>query len=280
MKSYRQPTPLWPAARATIERYGSSVMDMARVFAPQYQPDFARDPDRCMMDEAVPTIAVAINAYGRGGVVGWVMAQMEDLNRTAGVKDKAESDELRAAAEAVITTYPGLKLTEVMLFFCRFKGGQYGRFYGRADTLVITNALQQFMGERSIAIRRITAAREHVKMLEARLRDFWYAEFDIDELRQSVLWRNLGTVEREIFNKIAMEKDHPGMTWIRYKFHLKVEEYDAPDGHKRLRTVLNPRYHAEDIKVFKEEYKARGMGSTSAKTATEPTKDQNQTANQ
>jgi hypothetical protein len=41
-----------------------------------------------------------------------------------------------------------------MLFIMRFKSGQYGRFYGTVDPLIITTALREFCKERAVAIEQ------------------------------------------------------------------------------------------------------------------------------
>ena len=51
----------------------------------------------------------------------------------------------------IATEYYYLKVSELMLFFHRFKTGRYGRFYGSVDPLVITTSLRDFVRERGIA---------------------------------------------------------------------------------------------------------------------------------
>lgn len=45
--------------------------------------------------------------------------------------------------------YPYLKISELLLFFHRFKAGRYGHFYGNVDPLRITTALREFISERN-----------------------------------------------------------------------------------------------------------------------------------
>lgn len=47
-----------------------------------------------------------------------------------------------------------LKISELMLFFHRFKAGRYGRFYGSVDPMVITSALHEFVRERANALEQ------------------------------------------------------------------------------------------------------------------------------
>lgn len=266
MQSYRQHSDLWPAARETIERYGRSVLELARTFAPQYQADVARDPDLCMTDPRVPTLAVAVNAYGRRGMTGWVIAQMEDLNRTAGGRDKMTAEEMQNAAEAIVTTYPQLRLTDVMLFFLRFKAGVYGRFYGKTDTLVITTALAQYVEWRTREVRRVEAARRHVANLMSNLDCYGKADMTIDELRLSPLWSGMTPAQQDVLARLALERDHPGCTWVRYKFSIVRYWQTGADGRKTPAWGLNPAVHAEDDRLLFPRGNAPKNAPTGAKS--------------
>ena len=264
MQSYRQHSDLWPAARETIERYGRSVLELARTFAPGYQADVARNPDLCMTDPRVPTLAVAVNAYGRRGMTGWVIAQMEDLNRTAGGRDKMTAEEMQAAAEAIVTTYPQLRLTDVMLFFSRFKAGCYGRFYGKTDSLVITTALAQYVEWRTREMQRIEAARRHVANLMSDLDCYGKTDMTIDELRLSPLWGSLTPAQQDVLARLASERDHPGCTWVRYKFSIVRFWQTAADGRKTPAWGLNPAVHAQDAQLLHFAERARKTAPTDA----------------
>lgn len=53
-------------------------------------------------------------------------------------------------ANVIATEFYYLSVTELMLFFHRFKSGRYGRFYGSVDPLMITTSLRDFIKERAI----------------------------------------------------------------------------------------------------------------------------------
>lgn len=193
-------------------------MDLAKTFAPQHQAIVARDPDRCMTDPQVPTLAVAANAYGHSGIIGWLVGQMENLNRTAGVRDKAQTEELQSVAEAVFATYPYLKMTDIMLFMSRFKAGLYGKFYGVVDALVLTDGLAKYCAERSKSIIRIEAAKSTVARKIARLADLGEAGLTIDELRQSPLWEIFSDRQRQWLGEVAAQLDYPHQSFQRFEF--------------------------------------------------------------
>lgn len=56
-------------------------------------------------------------------------------------------------ARTIILGYGGLKLTEFMVFFQRFKQGFYGTFYGVFDPMVITRSLREFRADREKLLR-------------------------------------------------------------------------------------------------------------------------------
>ncbi len=242
---YRAPTPLLPAAAATIERYGADATGLARAFAPHLQGDFARNPDLCMTDKRVPQLSVAANAYGRNAVVGWLIGQLEDLFRMAGARTASDLGAIQAAAEAVLTAYPSLRLTDIMLFLTRFKAGVYGRFYGQTDPLVVTEALGKYWDERAAALRRIDAAAEKVRGLMSRLDTFGEVWMDIDQLRASPLWAIYGDAERRLIEAVALRRDHPGGSFVRYTFRVRKVGLRA-DGKTPIYGIDWP-HSAEDI---------------------------------
>lgn len=220
-------------------------MGLARAFAPQFQSAFARNPALCMTDERVPQLAVAANAYGRDAVVGWLMGQLEDLFRMAGVRVASDAGVLQAAAEAVMTSYPSLRLTEIMLFLTRFKAGVYGRFWGQTDPLVVTEALAKYCDERAAAMRGIDAAREKVRRLTDRLETFGEVLMDIDQLRASHLWARFGDGERRCMEAVATRRDHPDGSFERYMFRVRIVGR-RPDGKTPIYGICWP-HSAEDI---------------------------------
>lgn len=58
-------------------------------------------------------------------------------------------------ASMIIESYGYYKLTEFMLFFQKFKRGEYGKFYGAVDPMQILQALDEFHKERvAVYIRK------------------------------------------------------------------------------------------------------------------------------
>lgn len=127
---------------ALIQRYGEFAQ-FATAFNPSIQIQCARNPERSFMGEA-PTLASLGQAYYEDQVNAWIMIQLEDLCLYAGVKEKMNMSQLETVAEIIRTEYYYLKASELLLFFFKFKAGEFGKFYGITDPLVITSALIEF----------------------------------------------------------------------------------------------------------------------------------------
>lgn len=68
-----------------------------------------------------------------------------------GCKEKLTGNALKECAVIIAQQYHYLKTSELMLFFYKFKAGEYGRFYGSVDPLIIVQALKEFTRDRYTA---------------------------------------------------------------------------------------------------------------------------------
>lgn len=128
------------------ERYGDAQRFLA-TFTPDLQIIAARHPDRAYTGTA-PTLAAITVGYGEPVAIVWICIQLENVNLFAGAKEKMPVSRQKELSALILTEYPFLKASEVLLFFHRLKCGRYGRFYGSVDALTITTSLLQFMDER------------------------------------------------------------------------------------------------------------------------------------
>lgn len=158
-------------------------------FNPSKQNEYARKyHDRCFIGTA-PSLLLVIDAYGENVCKGWLMLQLKEVNLAAGGNDPAKkmtAMQMENAAETIMANYPALKVSELMLFFSQFKAGMYGRFYGAADAMVITEAISKFMEYRQQELTRITreldkarseAEREARKQMRTMSLDEYIQEF-------------------------------------------------------------------------------------------------------
>lgn len=115
---------------------------MAR-YTPDMQIQYCCDEDRCFFGNA-PTIGLVKAAYGRNIAESWIEIQLNDLSEFAGCREKMRPRQTAELAAMILQDYPHYKLTELMLFFQRFKRCEYGKFFGAVDPMVIIQALGTF----------------------------------------------------------------------------------------------------------------------------------------
>lgn len=100
-----------------------------------------------------PTLS-QLRCLGESTPQMWLVPQLVNLSEFCGAKDKLSVPQLEDLAYIISQQFYYLKISELMLFFFRFKSGQYGRFYGTVDPLIIVSALRDFCKERGAIIER------------------------------------------------------------------------------------------------------------------------------
>ncbi len=139
-------------------RYGDAKQFLS-TFHTGLQTYAAQQPERAYTGVA-PMLRTVAQGYGIETAIVWLCLQVEDLNLFVSVKEKLPVSRQKELARLIITEYPVLKVSEILLFFHRLKCGRYGRFYGSVDALFITSALTQFMQERKTDLIRIGEERK------------------------------------------------------------------------------------------------------------------------
>lgn len=125
-------------------------------YTPAMQNAAAADPVKCVMADT-PTLADIKQCYGRNTAEVWVGTQLQSLSEFSGARLKLTPRQTDDTASVFVTRYFYLKVTELLLFFFRFKCGDYGRFYGQVDPMIILSALRTFIDERNRIIDRTEA---------------------------------------------------------------------------------------------------------------------------
>lgn len=120
---------------------------------PDRQLEICGDVDECLFGD-YPPLCELKERYGSQFAVAWLVPQLLNLSEYCGCGDKLKNNQLKELAFVISTEWYYLKVSELMLFFHRFKAGRYGRFYGSVDPLVITTALREFVKERNASIER------------------------------------------------------------------------------------------------------------------------------
>lgn len=158
-----------------IEKYGDKVGFM-KTFSPDYQFRICGDTDACLFGD-YPTLSQMKTCYGANTPIAWLMPQLYNLSEFCGCKDKLEGNPLKECAFTIATDFFYLKISELMLFFHRFKSGRYGRFYGSVDPLVIMTALREFVIERNESIARHEQEEREKRVNEDREGAITYEEY-------------------------------------------------------------------------------------------------------
>lgn len=135
-----------------LARFGERANFLV-MFNPSNQIRFSKHVERCHLGTA-PTLAEVKVAYGEKTPTAWLVVQLTDLSEYCGCKDKLSEYQLLECAERLRQRYFYLKVSEFMLFFSRFKDGDYGRFYGSVDPMIISSAMKMFVKERNETMER------------------------------------------------------------------------------------------------------------------------------
>lgn len=221
-------------------------MALAREFAPQRQHALARDPDRCMTDADAPLLSVVEGVYGENAALGWLVGQIEDLFKMTAVGVKADFNMLTSTAEVILANYPDLRVTDIMLFFSRFKAGRYGKFYGAADPLAVTEALARYSEERRDALGRIGRRQERARTVERNMELFGRTDATLDELRGTSMWAAMDAAQRGWCERFAAFFDAGADNVLdKFRFRLMRKEGSA------LGFTLDREFHRGHLEAFR-----------------------------
>lgn len=142
VKSAEELRNYYPTSESFLKAYNSGSQDYV-----------ASHLDWTYMGDA-PTLNTVRAAYTDAIAKVWIMAQLENLNDYTSVKEKMIYEQMDDFSSIVLTDFSFLKVSELLLFFHRFKAGAYGQFYGAVDPLVIATALREFMSVRAAEITK------------------------------------------------------------------------------------------------------------------------------
>ena len=168
------PTPSKSSLPTTSDR-NALLVRFCEQYSPSCQLEICCDSDECFFGN-YPTLAEVKRDYGKNAPLTWLVPQLTNLAVYCGSKDKLIKEQYKECAFVIATEYYYLKVSELMLFFHRFKTGRYGRFYGSVDPLVITTSLREFVKERAVAMERHDQEEREKEEAEHRKRAISYEE--------------------------------------------------------------------------------------------------------
>lgn len=134
-----------------------------------------------------PTLMQYDALYGQGSSEFWVELQVSGIFGASSSREKGVADGIRIFCQSFAAETKGFKLSELMLFFARYKAGRYDNSFASFDARRIGNAFfKEFVPDRN---RELDAISRRMMQKEIERRRFvppqgysslsWY-----NELRQ------------------------------------------------------------------------------------------------
>lgn len=180
-----------PSSLPTTDR-ADAITRFCQTYNPSYQQVICDSQDKCFFGD-YPTLATVRRNLGSNAAVAWLVPQITNLAVYCGCRDKLSKEQYKDCAFVIATEYFYLKISELMLFFHRFKAGHYGRFYGSVDPLVITTSLREFITERAMAYERHEQKQREAREKESLRRNPPMTRAEYDEIRQLELMYEMPT---------------------------------------------------------------------------------------
>jgi len=107
-----------------------------------------------------PTIHDVYGVFGDNYAYMWILQQVLALYGSSSNREKGVVDGLKIFAKAFASQVKSYKLTELMLFFARYKAGKYDSSFASFDARRIGNAFfKEFIPERNYELDRINMRR-------------------------------------------------------------------------------------------------------------------------
>lgn len=123
--------------------------DVERAYNPQHWEYALTNPTKAYM-ASCPTLAKYDAIYGKGASSDWIYIQVLALYGSSSSRDKALVDGIGLFSATFAQEARTYKLSELMLFFARYKAGRYDNSYSSFDTKRIGNAFfKEFLPQRN-----------------------------------------------------------------------------------------------------------------------------------
>lgn len=174
------------AENRVVKRYGSYAQ-FYETFSYKHQAAYTMDVKRVFRGSA-PTLAMLTDAYGNRAPISWLRDQLTGLSEFAGVQNKMTQDVVTQLAQTISQTYSFLKVTELMLFFVRYKNGVYGEFYGTVDPMKIGRNLYTFCQQR----QKMLEYYEREEQARQRNLEYEKAKQGADEMADKIKYYGVG----------------------------------------------------------------------------------------
>lgn len=136
---------------------------------------------------ACPTVSDYSEKFGIEYASLWIHAHILALYGSSSNRDKNVADGIKLFCDAFTAQVKGFKLSELMLFFARYKAGRYDNSYSSFDARRIGNAFfKEFIPERNNELDVIMRREEQRKIEQRRFSPpkgytslSWYKELKV-----------------------------------------------------------------------------------------------------
>jgi hypothetical protein len=115
-----------------------------------FKPDVNLGESRELITGDYPTLLDINAVFGSTASRQWLVAQLENLNEFCNCRNKFTLSQIDNTSCIISEHYKTLKISELWVFFRMFKAGEFGRFYGSLDPMVVTTSLKEFMKYRNL----------------------------------------------------------------------------------------------------------------------------------
>ena len=113
-----------------VKQYGVTI-ELMRRFNPQAQLKAIDKELQMFKSERFPSLSDVRVVHGMEIIIDWLIIQIDDALNSSGVTTmKARTEQITDLAHAIFRKYPYLTLPEMLLFFFKFKNGDFGAFNG------------------------------------------------------------------------------------------------------------------------------------------------------
>ncbi len=120
-------------------------VDFIQAHSPIYMYRYAREEERCHLG-ASPIIAVAAHLYGDDAMSDIITALLVDFAQFNGSQQLTVA-QIGEVCQCIITQFPRLRVSELVLFFVKCKAGKYGKFWNHIYPMDITTHLHSWFHE-------------------------------------------------------------------------------------------------------------------------------------
>ena len=153
--------------KAFLERWRGRS-DIERQFSPANWGYASQNPERAYKAQC-PTLMQYDSLYGEGSSDLWVETMVTGLFGASSSREKGNANGIRVFCQSFAGQAKGFKLSELMLFFARYKAGRYDNSYASFDARRIGNAFfKEFIPERNNELDRISREEERMRIERSR----------------------------------------------------------------------------------------------------------------